>query len=346
MGIHFKVAHGKSDIYIERNIRKKILKYANLDRRVLVLCDDGIPYEYVETIRKQCGIPFVKIIPHGEKSKSLDMVEQLCAFLYGAGFDKNDLIFAVGGGVIGDLAGFIASIYLGGIEVISLPTTTLSQIDSSIGGKTAVNFKGTKNLVGSFYQPSKVFIDLNTLSTLTRRQYYSGIIEALKAGMIRDPDLYSLFVKNKVDFLEEVPPEDLEEVIERALYVKRDVVEEDEKELGIRKILNFGHTIGHAIEGLYMGKYYHGECVGLGMLMVLENKELRNQLREILKKMDMPVQVECSVEELMPYLVKDKKFDGKMMSLVQVDEIGKGYIKEVDINWIENHIRNYLEEQV
>ena len=128
--------------------------------------------------------------------------------------------------------------------------------------------------------------------------------------------------------------------------LKGDVVEEDEKELGIRKILNFGHTIGHAIEGLYMGKYYHGECVGLGMLMVLENKELRNQLREILKKMDMPVQVECSVEELMPYLVKDKKFDGKMMSLVQVDEIGKGYIKEVDINWIENHIRNYLEEQV
>lgn len=341
MGVHFKVAHGKSDIYIERDIRKNILKYANLDRKVLVLCDDGIPYEYVETIRKQCGIPYVKIIPHGEKSKSLDMVEQLCVAMYQEGFGKNDLVFAVGGGVIGDLGGFVASIYLNGIEVMSLPTTTLSQIDSSIGGKTAVNFMGSKNMVGSFYQPSKVFIDLNTLSTLTRRQYYSGIVEALKAGMICDPKLYSLFVNNKVDFAEEIPPNDLEEVIERALYVKRDVVEKDEKEMGIRKILNFGHTIGHAIESLYMGKYYHGECVGLGMLMVLENQELRQQLKTILEKMDMPVKVRCSADELMPYIVKDKKFDGQTMSLVQVDEIGKGYIKEVSIDWLRKHLEVY-----
>lgn len=341
MSISFKVAHGKSEILIERNIRNKLSRHTNLDRKVLVLCDDGIPYEYVETVRKQCGIPFVKIIPHGEKAKSLTMVEELCAFMVKNDFDKDDLVFAVGGGVVGDLGGFIASIYLGGIDVISLPTTTLSQIDSSIGGKTAVNFAGTKNMVGTFYQPSKVFIDLNTLSTLTRRQYYSGIIEALKAGLIRDPSLFDLFVNNKVDFTEEIPPADLEEVVERSLYVKRDVVEEDEKENGIRKILNFGHTIGHAIESLYMGKYYHGECVGLGMLMVMENETLRKQVKEILRKMDMPTEVEFTADQLMPYITRDKKFDGEKISLIQVDTVGKAYIKEVDLNWMKSHLEGY-----
>ncbi len=341
MSISLKVAHGKSEILIERDVRNRLIQHANLDRKVLVLCDDGIPYEYVATVRKQCGIPFVKIIPHGEKSKSLNMVEELCAFMVQKSFGKEDLVLAVGGGVVGDLGGFIASIYLGGIDVISLPTTTLSQIDSSIGGKTAVNFAGAKNMVGTFYQPSKVFIDLNTLSTLTRRQYYSGIVEALKAGLIRDPRLFDLFVNNKVDFAEEIPPADLEEVIERSLYVKRDVVEEDEKEEGVRKILNFGHTIGHAIESLYMGKYYHGECVGLGMLIVLENEKLRKQVKEILKKMDMPTDVEFTVEELIPYITKDKKFDGEKISLVQVDTVGKAYIKEVDLDWMKRHLEEY-----
>ena len=341
MSINFKVAHGQSEIYIERNIRKNLIPYANLNRKVLILCDDGIPYEYVDSVRKQCAIPFVKVVPHGEKSKSLDMVEKLCWYMMQNGFEKGDLVFAVGGGVIGDLGGFVASIYLGGIDVISLPTTTLAQIDSSIGGKTAVNFLGAKNMVGTFYQPSKVFIDLNTLSTLTRRQYYSGMVEALKAGLIRDPKLYELFVTHNVDFSEGIPPQDLEEVIERALYVKRDVVEEDERETGVRKILNFGHTIGHAIESLYMGKYYHGECVGLGMLMVLENNSLKNQVKKVLEKMNMPVNIEFTADQLLPYIAKDKKFDGEKISLIQVDTVGQGYIKEVNLKWLKTHLEEY-----
>ena len=144
-----------------------------------------------------------------------------------------------------------------------------------------------------------------------------------------------------MDFTEEIPPADLEEVVERSLYVKRDVVEEDEKENGIRKILNFGHTIGHAIESLYMGKYYHGECVGLGMLMVLENETLRKQVKEILRKMDMPTEVEFTADQLMPYITRDKKFDGEKISLIQVDTVGKAYIKEVDLNWMKRHLEGY-----
>lgn len=338
MTVCFKVANQQSDIYVERDIRYKINEYVDLNRKVLILSDDGVPRQYVDVIVKQCPESYIKIVPHGENSKSLETVEQIVMFMADNNFDKDDLLFAVGGGVIGDLGGFIASIYLNGIQVVSLPTTSLSQIDSSIGGKTAVNMGHIKNVVGSFYQPSKVFIDMNTLSTLTKREYYSGLVEALKAGMICDSELFEIFVSHIADFEKTNPPVDVEEIILRSLYVKRDVVEQDEKEMGLRKILNFGHTLGHAIEGINMNKYYHGECVGLGMLMILENQEIKQQVKMILEKMGLPTHVDYDIEEVLKFVKNDKKFDGSMITIIQVDEIGKGYLKEVELDRLRKHM--------
>lgn len=336
--VHFQVAHGQSDIYMQRGIRFSLGQHINLKRKVLILSDEGIPFEYVKAVQKQCLFPYVKIVPHGERSKSLRMVDAICRYMQENGFGKDDLLFAVGGGMIGDLGGFTASIYLQGIPVASLPTTTLSQIDSSIGGKTAVNMEGVKNVVGTFYQPSQVFIDLNTLATLPKRAYYSGIVEAVKAGMIYDEALFQLFVSHEAGFQEDAPPYDMEEIIERSLYVKRDIVEQDEKEQGIRKLLNFGHTLGHAVESIYMGRLYHGECVGLGMLMILENQKLRESLKVILKKMGMPVKIDYTVEEVISYALKDKKYNGSHFTIAQVDQAGKGYLKEVTPQWLRKHM--------
>lgn len=329
----------KSRIIIERDSRFHIKKYINVNRKVMIISDDGVPKDYVATIKTQCPCAFVHSIKQGEASKSLRVVEAICYEMYQLGFDKQDLLFAVGGGVVGDLTGYIASIYKLGIAFVSLPTTTLSQIDSSIGGKTAVNLDNVKNIIGAFYHPKVVLIDLNTLATLSHRQYYSGLVEALKVGLLRDPILFSLFEHNKVDFSCTLPPSDLEQIIERSLIVKRDIVEADEKESGLRKILNFGHTFGHAIESVYNLKgYTHGECVGIGMVMILKNEALREKVKMILHNMELPYEAKYDEKELYEFVTKDKKAEGATISLVLVDEVGKGYVKEVNMKDIRQYI--------
>lgn len=339
---HFKAAKQKSDIYVERDIRYKVKEFVDLNRKVLVLSDDGVPQKYIKTIAEQCSQPYIKIVKQGENSKSISAVQEICSFLQNNNFDHSDLVFALGGGVIGDLGGFVASIYKQGIQIVSLPTTTLSQIDSSIGGKTAVNYGGAKNIIGSFYQPSKVFIDLNTLSTLTKREYYSGLVEALKAGLIRDEKLFQIFEYHLADFGGTAPSSDLEEIILRSLIVKRDIVEKDEKETGLRKILNFGHTLGHAVESIHIPNLYHGECVGLGMLMIMENRDLRDKVKKILEKMGMPTHIDYAIDEVLELVLKDKKCGKNTITIVQVDEPGKGYLKEVDMKWLRKHMEENI----
>lgn len=335
--------HGISHIHIQRDVRMHIGDYLNVQCKVLIISDDGVPYEYVQTIAMQCPQASVHIVAHGEVSKSLEQVKEIVCRLVELDFKKTDMIFAVGGGVIGDLSGYVAASYRLGIPYASLPTTTLSQIDSSIGGKTAVNLHGVKNILGAFYHPQHVFIDLNTLQTLSRRQYYSGLVEALKAGMIRDPKLFSLFENNDANFNGKLPPADLEEIIERSLIVKRDIVEADERENGQRKLLNFGHTLGHAVESCYALKgLTHGESVGIGMMMILKQESLRQRLKKILMKMNLPYDADCDTEQLLAYVERDKKAADSMISIVQVDSIGEGYVKELPIC----ELRNYMEEKV
>ena len=264
MELAIQLAEHTSNIYIERDARLHLKEYLNLNCKVMIITDKGVPAQYHQEIMKQCENGYLYVAEQGEGTKSFRVYEDIINRLLELNFSRKDLVIALGGGVIGDLSGFVAGTYKRGMRFASIPTTTLSQIDSSIGGKVAVNVGEVKNVVGTFYHPEVVVIDLNTVKTLTKRHYHNGLVEAVKAGLIADRELFELF--ERADDLEE----HLEEIIIRALKVKKAVVEQDEKEEHLRKILNFGHTIGHAIESIYhLEGYYHGECVGMGMMKIL-----------------------------------------------------------------------------
>ena len=326
MEMNIQLAERTSRIYIERDCRLHLEKYISLDCKVMVITDEGVPKQYHEEVLKQCKNGYLFVAKQGEETKSLEVYEQILQKLLALDFSRKDLIIALGGGVIGDLSGFVAGTFKRGMRFASIPTTTLSQIDSSIGGKVAVNMGEVKNVVGTFYHPEAVLIDLNTLATLSERHYHNGLVEAVKAGLIGDAELFELFEKT------EDIEKDLEEIIIRALKVKKNVVEQDEKEENLRKILNFGHTIGHAIESIYhLEGYYHGECVGIGMMMILEKEEIWERLRKVLCKLNVPLSADYDVEEVIHFIKKDKKANGKYVTVVQVDKVGEAKLLPIEI---------------
>ena len=308
--------NGCYDIVLERGSLKKAGQLLELDRRVLVVTDEGVPPEYAECVASQCREPVVVTVPRGEGSKSFEQLERLLSAMLEASFTRGDCVVAVGGGVVGDLSGFAASCYMRGIDFYNIPTTLLSQVDSSVGGKTAVNFGGVKNIVGAFYQPKKVIIDPETLKTLERRQLMAGLAEAIKMAATSSAELFEI-IENSEDL-----DADLPEIIRRSLCIKRDVVEQDPKENGLRRILNFGHTVGHAVEGFNKGRLLHGECVALGMPPMCSGEALE-RVTKVLKKYGLPTEIEQSADELMPYLKHDKKMTANSVKVVLVDKIGK-----------------------
>ena len=308
--------NGCYDIVLERGSLKKAGRLLELDRRVLVVTDEGVPPEYAECVASQCREPVVVTVPRGEGSKSFEQLERLLSAMLEASFTRGDCVVAVGGGVVGDLSGFAASCYMRGIDFYNIPTTLLSQVDSSVGGKTAVNFGGVKNIVGAFYQPKKVIIDPETLKTLERRQLMAGLAEAIKMAATSSEELFEI-IENSEDL-----DADLPEIIRRSLCIKSDVVEKDPKENGLRRILNFGHTVGHAVEGFNKGRLLHGECVALGMPPMCSGEALE-RLTKVLKKYGLPTEIEQSADELMPYLKHDKKMTANSVKVVLVDKIGK-----------------------
>ena len=260
MVIHMNLGKDSYDIIVARKSLKKANEYLNLDRRVLVVTDSGVPAEYAKEIVGRSKEGILCTVEMGEGSKSLDTFGTLLRTMLEHGFSRKDCVVAVGGGVVGDLAGFAASAYMRGIDFYNIPTTLLSQIDSSIGGKTAVNLGGVKNIVGAFYQPKRVLIDPDLLKTLPQRQISNGLAEAVKMALTSDAVLFDIFENGDIE-------SNLDEIILRSLNIKKSVVEQDEKEAGLRKILNFGHTVGHGIESSAdLHALYHGECVALGML--------------------------------------------------------------------------------
>ena len=308
--------NGCYDIVLERGSLKKAGQLLELDRRVLVVTDEGVPPEYAGCVASRCREAIVVTVPRGEGSKSFEQLERLLSAMLEASFTRGDCVVAVGGGVVGDLSGFAASCYMRGIDFYNIPTTLLSQVDSSVGGKTAVNFGGVKNIVGAFYQPKKVIIDPETLKTLERRQLMAGLAEAIKMAATSSAELFELIEKS------EDLDADLPEIIRRSLCIKRDVVEQDPKENGLRRILNFGHTVGHAVEGFNKGKLLHGECVALGMPPMCSGEAL-GRVTKVLKKYGLPTQIEQSADELMPYLKHDKKMTANSVKVVLVDKIGQ-----------------------
>ena len=304
------------DIVLEPGAIEKAGELLDLNRRALIVTDSGVPVRYAETVAAQCKDAVIATIPQGEQSKCFDEFKHLLQEMLDASFTRGDCVVAVGGGVVGDLSGFAASCYMRGVDFYNIPTTLLSQVDSSIGGKTAIDFGGVKNIVGAFYQPKKVVIDPDALKTLSRRQLMAGLAEAIKMAATNDAELFSL-IERSADLTADLP-----EMIYRALMIKKSVVEQDPRETGLRKVLNFGHTIGHAVESFNAGRLLHGECVALGMIP-MSGENAAKRIRAVLKKYGLPTEIEQTADELMPFLKHDKKTGADGISAVVVDEIGK-----------------------
>lgn len=313
--IRVNTSDGTYDVLVKRGALGEIGKLFRLDRRVLVVTDDGVPKEYADAVMAASRQPVSVCLKSGEASKSLDNFKHLLESMLDNGFTREDCVVAVGGGVVGDIAGFCASCYMRGVDFYNVPTTLLSQVDSSIGGKTAIDFCGVKNVVGSFYQPKAVLIDPDVLRTLDKRQLHAGLVEAIKMGATSSRELFEL-IKNSCCI-----DDDLEQIVHMALEIKRDVVQKDTKEQGLRRVLNFGHTVGHAIEGAMGGMLLHGECVGIGMLYCASD-EVKKELVNVLEKYSLPTSAECDRQELMELLSHDKKASGSGICAVVVDKIG------------------------
>ncbi|MBR5313827.1 MAG: 3-dehydroquinate synthase [Clostridia bacterium] len=337
MIIPVKTQLGSYNIVLERGAMKKAGEYFALERKVLICTDSGVPKEYAKSIAECCKNPVIATFEQGEKSKNLDTFKYLLEKLVENNFTRTDCVVAVGGGVVGDLAGFVASSYMRGIDFYNVPTTVLSQVDSSIGGKTAVDFMGLKNIVGAFYQPKGVLIDSDVLKTLPERQIANGLSEALKSALIGDAELFDLFENQDI-------MQNIDEIIERSLMVKKYVVEQDEKESGLRKTLNFGHTLGHAVESVNsLGGYYHGECVAIGMIPMC-SQQIRERVLPILKKLGLPTETEYSAEQLIEVCRHDKKTDGNSITVVKVNEIGKAELEKMSFTDYENLVKRVLEK--
>ncbi len=322
MTLHMNLSEDSYDIIVERGILASVKQYLNLNRRVLVVTDSGVPAEYAKTVAAQCGDGVICIVETGEESKSLDGFEKLLRTMLEHGFSRKDAVIAVGGGVVGDLAGFAASAYMRGVDFYNIPTTLLSQIDSSIGGKTAINFGGVKNIVGAFYQPKKVLIDPELLKTLPPRQMSNGLAEAIKMALTSDKELFDIFENKSIE-------DSIDEIIIRSLNIKKNVVEQDEKETGLRKILNFGHTVGHGIESSgNPAELYHGECVALGMIPMC-GEEIRTRVIGVLKKCGLYRIIDYDWDKIAKAAFHDKKADGDTVTVTTVNEIGRFEIKTV-----------------
>lgn len=324
------------DIVVERGILKNANKSLDLDRRVLVVTDSGVPEEYAKTLAAQCKESVICTVEMGEVSKSLDVFGRLLKTMLDNGFSRKDCVVAVGGGVVGDLSGFAASAYMRGIDFYNIPTTLLSQIDSSIGGKTAINFGGVKNIVGAFYQPKKVLIDPELLATLPKRQISNGLAEAIKMALTSDKELFDIFENEDIE-------SHLDEIIIRSLGIKKNVVEQDEKESGLRKILNFGHTVGHGIESSEdMEALYHGECVALGIIPMC-SEEIRSRVIAVLKKCNLYRTVDYNWERITEAAFHDKKADGGSVTVITVNEIGSFEMKKMNCLDVIDRAKTVLE---
>ena len=313
------------DIYIKNDILDNLNSYLDNDKNYVIISDDNIPEYITNKVKNQINNYEFITFSEGEKSKSLNEYSRLITKLLQAGVTRDTMLIALGGGVTGDLVGFVSSTLFRGLEYIQIPTTLLSQIDSSVGGKVAINIDDFKNVVGSFYPPRLVLIDPVVLKTLSPRQFNNGMAEMIKYGMIYSEELFNFLRDNN-------PNSNLEKLIYDCIKIKQKFVEEDEFDNNQRHLLNFGHTYGHAYEAYYgFEKYLHGEAVALGMMKVVDEK-IKKELKEVLIKYDLPYEDELDNKELKKYIKVDKKAKTEAIDIVKVDNIGNAYIKKTKID--------------
>ncbi|NLL98231.1 MAG: 3-dehydroquinate synthase [Tepidanaerobacter sp.] len=330
-------------VYIKRGIIKELgksLRRLSSAKRVAIITDKNLSRIYgaqVLNVLNSAGFETdVIAIEPGEKSKTLATLADVFEGLVKSRITRRDIIIALGGGVVGDLGGFAASSFLRGMPYVQVPTSLIAQVDSSIGGKVAVDLPQGKNLVGSFYHPEAVFIDPDFLDTLDAREFSNGMAEVIKYGCIKDRQLFEEltgFDKNEL-------LNNIETIIFKCLSIKKKFVEEDETDQGARMMLNFGHTLGHAIEKYYhYVKYSHGEAVAVGMYRVTKNSEdmgltepgTSQRLKEVLSKYGLPYEMPAgNAAEIVEVIAMDKKNKGDSIDIVLLNSIGDGFIKNIN----------------
>jgi len=331
------------DIVIGYDIFDRIAEmivHERLASRYVIVSDDHVAHLYGTMLQSHFTSLNVKtnliVFPAGERTKNIHSVLEICVKMLDCGADRMSVLIALGGGVVGDLTGFIASIYMRGIPIVQVPTTLMAQVDSSIGGKTAIDFLQGKNLLGTFYQPSSVFIDIKCLNTLPLEEYKNGLAEVVKYGIVMS-EVFFQKLEDGVDCLLDRDRPFLEEVIRTACSIKKDIVEKDEKECGLRRVLNFGHTLGHAIEASSGYTISHGRAVAIGMVGIarlsnvildLPNEDM-TRIERLISAMGMEYRIPYDVNtaDILDALRRDKKKEGDTINFVALRKIGSPVVK-------------------
>lgn len=339
--LHIKTNFASYDINLEENFQNLYHSIRNLNlkaKKICIVTDTNVEKLYLKEVKKIFADlsydTYDFCFKAGEKSKNLDTVSKLYGYLISNQFDRKDILVALGGGVVGDLCGFAAATYLRGIDFIQIPTTLLSQVDSSIGGKVGVDFEAYKNMVGAFHSPILVYIAANCLQTLPERELASGMAEVIKHGLIRDKSYYAWIKEHREELLKR-ETKALLQAVKVSDEIKKAVVEEDPKEEGIRGILNFGHTLGHAIEKEMNFKLSHGACVGLGCLTAFHigvergnvTEDERRDLEELLTYFKLPIKLrDLDYKNIIKLTKNDKKMEAGSLKFILLAEIGNAYI--------------------
>lgn len=319
-------------------LQSEATPFITAEKKVCIITDTNVMSLYVNDVAKVltplCSKVCAYAIPAGEENKTLDSVKHIYEFLIKEGFGRKDVLVALGGGVVGDMTGYVAATYLRGVDYIQIPTTLLSQNDSSIGGKTGVDFDGYKNMVGAFKMPKLVYMNLEVLKSLDDRQFFSGFAEVMKHGLIKDQKFYIWLIDNMYEICER-DLDVLEEMVLRSCTVKKLVVEKDPTEQGERALLNFGHTIGHAIEKAKNFSLSHGECISLGMVAAAYISWKREkigmdtyyEIRDMFVPFYLPISIDdVDPQEILRLTKSDKKAEAGTVKFILLNRIGQAVI--------------------
>lgn len=309
------------DVILKRGCLQNAFQFIHLGRKVVVITDEGVPPQYAQLLADQCRDCRILTVKQGEAQKNMQTLTMLLQQMLDFGMGRTDLVIAVGGGVVGDLAGLAAAMYMQGIEFVNCPTTTLSMVDASIGGKSAVHLGSAQNVAGAFHQPSLVLVDPDTLATLSQRHFVNGLAEALKIALCFDPVLFDILENGDVHA-------QIEDIIHRCLTVQKSLAEQDETQQGASRALYFGHTLGNGIEavkgnhGRRTTGLYHGECIALGMLPFIENRALQKRTRAVLRKLGLPTRCTYDKEQVLAQILRYQSEDNQTFTLVSVPGLG------------------------
>lgn len=330
-------------IYVDNSFDNLAYAFENAGltrRKAIIVTDSNVSPLYLNSVKEILSRHFPildeLVFEAGEKSKSLDTIQSMYQKFIKLKLDRKSVVIALGGGVCGDMAGFAAATYMRGVSYVQIPTTLLSQVDSSVGGKTGVDFNGFKNIIGAFYQPEFVYINVSVLKTLPYDQFISGMSEVIKHGIIKDREYFDFIVSNAENIiaLEEAT---LVKMITGSCKIKADIVSQDEKESGLREILNFGHTFGHAVETYLNFSLPHGQCVALGMIAAINFSKRQNRISEpqsqqcfeAFTKLGFPTKIgvdinhgDTAAEDIYSLMAMDKKVRGNKITVIVADEIG------------------------